>query len=177
MAEVEAFNIFHPRQIGLRRPLAPGPAGDGFARRFSGPKRLRPLLGKGTAASTAPQSLLTNPPSCSTIAQTNRSTGAVPASRSLELLCYGRAARSEEVTGPAINPVFERYSRQILLPAWARKAQRKLLASRAVLVGCGAIGAFCGPAACAGRSGRLRVVDRDFVEPSNLHQAGAFSRK
>ena len=40
-----------------------------------------------------------------------------------------------------INPVFERYSRQILFAGMGEEGQRKLLASSAVIVGCGAIGA------------------------------------
>jgi molybdopterin/thiamine biosynthesis adenylyltransferase len=73
-----------------------------------------------------------------------------------------------------INPVSERYSRQILFAGMGEEGQRKLLASRAVIVGCGAIGASAAQLLARAGVGRLRVVDRDFVEPSNLHRQALF---
>jgi molybdopterin/thiamine biosynthesis adenylyltransferase len=69
---------------------------------------------------------------------------------------------------------FERYSRQILFAGIGEEGQRKLLASSAVIVGCGALGsALAGLLARAGL-GRLRIVDRDFVELSNLQRQALF---
>jgi adenylyltransferase/sulfurtransferase len=73
-----------------------------------------------------------------------------------------------------INPVFERYSRQILFSGMGEEGQRKLLASSAVIVGCGAIGASTAQLLARAGVGRLRVIDRDFVEYSNLQRQALF---
>ena len=73
-----------------------------------------------------------------------------------------------------INPVFERYSRQILFSGLGEEGQRKLLASGAVMVGCGAIGASTAQLLARAGVGRLRVIDRDFVEGSNLQRQALF---
>jgi adenylyltransferase/sulfurtransferase len=68
----------------------------------------------------------------------------------------------------------EKYSRQILFAEIGETGQERLLASRAVLVGCGALGtALAGLLVRAGL-GSLRIVDRDFVEPSNLQRQTLF---
>jgi molybdopterin/thiamine biosynthesis adenylyltransferase len=68
----------------------------------------------------------------------------------------------------------EKYSRQILFAEIGEAGQERLLASRAVLVGCGALGtALAGLLARAGL-GSLRIVDRDFVESSNLQRQTLF---
>lgn len=72
------------------------------------------------------------------------------------------------------NPIFERYSRQILYAGMGEEGQRKLLASSAVVVGCGAIGASTAQLLARAGVGRLRVIDRDFVEPSNLQRQSLF---
>src|SRR4029077_20781655 len=73
-----------------------------------------------------------------------------------------------------INPVFERYSRQILFSNMGEEGQRKLLAASAVIVGCGAIGASAAQMVARAGVGRLRIIDRDFVEPSNLQRQALF---
>ena len=72
------------------------------------------------------------------------------------------------------NPVFERYSRQILFSGMGEEGQQRLLASSAVIVGCGAIGASAAQLLARAGVGRLRVIDRDFVEPSNLQRQALF---
>jgi molybdopterin/thiamine biosynthesis adenylyltransferase len=52
--------------------------------------------------------------------------------------------------------------------------QRQLLESSAVVVGCGAIGASTAQLLGRAGVGRLRVIDRDFVEPSNLQRQALF---
>lgn len=54
------------------------------------------------------------------------------------------------------------------------EGQRKLLASSAVIVGCGAIGASTAQLLARAGVGRLRVIDRDFVEHSNLQRQALF---
>jgi molybdopterin/thiamine biosynthesis adenylyltransferase len=68
------------------------------------------------------------------------------------------------------NPDWERYSRQILFAGMGREGQARLLQSSAVVVGCGAVGALAAQLLARAGVGRLRVIDRDFVEPSNLQR-------
>jgi len=71
----------------------------------------------------------------------------------------------------------ERYSRQILFPAIGREGQQRLAAARIALVGCGATGsALLGLLARAG-VGFIRVIDRDYVEPSNLQRQTLFDEQ
>ena len=64
----------------------------------------------------------------------------------------------------------EKYSRQILFAGIGRQGQERLLGSGAVIVGCGAIGAAAANQLVRAGVGRLRIIDRDFVEPSNLQR-------
>ena len=68
----------------------------------------------------------------------------------------------------------ERYSRQILFREIGKSGQEKLLNSRVLLVGCGALG--CAHAEMLTRAGVgcLRIVDRDFVEFTNLQRQTLF---
>ena len=64
----------------------------------------------------------------------------------------------------------ERYSRQILFGGIGEAGQEALLASHVVIAGCGALGSFHAAALARAGVGRLTLIDRDFVEPSNLHR-------
>src|ERR1700693_3848866 len=68
----------------------------------------------------------------------------------------------------------ERYSRQILFPGIGEAGQQKLLASHVAIVGCGALGSFQAEALARAGVGRLTIVDRDYVEPSNLQRQWLF---
>ena len=68
----------------------------------------------------------------------------------------------------------ERYSRQILFREIGREGQEKLLASRVLLVGCGALGAMHAEMLARAGVGKLRIVDRDFVEFTNLQRQTLF---
>jgi len=71
----------------------------------------------------------------------------------------------------------DRYSRQILFRGIGVDGQRKLAAARVAIVGCGATGsALAGLLARAG-VGTLRIIDRDYVEPSNLQRQSLFDEK
>jgi adenylyltransferase/sulfurtransferase len=54
------------------------------------------------------------------------------------------------------------------------EGQERLLASHAVIIGCGAIGAAAANLLVRAGVGRLRIIDRDFVEPSNLQRQTLF---
>jgi adenylyltransferase/sulfurtransferase len=64
----------------------------------------------------------------------------------------------------------EKYSRQTLFAPLGEEGQRRLLASRAVIVGCGALGSFHAAALARAGVGELVLIDRDFVEESNLQR-------
>src|SRR5580692_516174 len=68
----------------------------------------------------------------------------------------------------------EKYSRQMLFAGIGEEGQQRLLASSAVLVGCGAIGAAAAALLVRAGVGRVRILDRDFVEPSNLQRQTLF---
>ena len=72
------------------------------------------------------------------------------------------------------HPLHEKYSRQMLFAGIGPEGQQRLRASRAVIVGCGAIGAATANLLVRAGLGQLRIVDRDFVEPSNLQRQTLF---
>lgn len=69
----------------------------------------------------------------------------------------------------------ERYNRQILFQPIGRNGQEKLTNSRVLLVGCGALGAAHAEILARAGVGFLRIVDRDFVEFSNLQRQTLYS--
>lgn len=74
-----------------------------------------------------------------------------------------------------MNPIDrERYSRQILFPGIGESGQESLLHGHAVIAGCGALGSFHAAALARAGVGRLTIIDRDYVEPSNLHRQWLF---
>jgi molybdopterin-synthase adenylyltransferase len=74
-----------------------------------------------------------------------------------------------------VNPVErERYSRQILFSGIGESGQERLLRAGAALVGCGALGTVTANLLVRAGIGRLRIIDRDFVEASNLQRQTLF---
>lgn len=69
---------------------------------------------------------------------------------------------------------FEKYSRQILFAGIGEEGQERLLQSSAALVGCGALGTVVANLLVRAGIGKLRIVDRDFVESSNLQRQTLF---
>lgn len=68
----------------------------------------------------------------------------------------------------------DRYSRQILFAPIGEAGQQLLIDSKAVLVGCGATGTAVANLLIRAGLGALRIIDRDFVEPSNLQRQTLF---
>jgi molybdopterin-synthase adenylyltransferase len=71
-------------------------------------------------------------------------------------------------------PDRDRYSRQILFPGVGEEGQRRLLDARVAVVGCGALGSFQAGALARAGIGKLRIIDRDYVEWSNLQRQWLF---
>lgn len=70
-----------------------------------------------------------------------------------------------------------RYSRQELFAGIGPEGQRRLGASKVLVVGCGALGSALSETMVRAGVGALTVVDRDFVEPSNLHRQSLFEEE
>jgi adenylyltransferase/sulfurtransferase len=71
----------------------------------------------------------------------------------------------------------ERYSRQVLFPGIGDPGQRKLEGSRIVIVGCGATGSVLSSLLVRAGVGYVRIIDRDYIEPSNLQRQVLFDEK
>src|SRR5438067_10147596 len=75
-----------------------------------------------------------------------------------------------------MNPE-ERYSRQVLFPPIGHEGQRRLADSRVAILGCGATGSAVVSLLARAGVGTLRIIDRDYVEPSNLQRQTLFDEK
>jgi adenylyltransferase/sulfurtransferase len=69
----------------------------------------------------------------------------------------------------------ERYSRQILFREIGAEGQARLFNSRVLLVGSGALGASHAEMLARAGVGKIRLVDRDFVEFTNLQRQTLYS--
>jgi adenylyltransferase/sulfurtransferase len=67
-----------------------------------------------------------------------------------------------------------RYARQVRYAPLGEEGQRRMLASRVLLCGCGALGSVIANTLVRGGVGKLRLVDRDFVELNNLQRQVLF---
>src|SRR5205085_8479510 len=63
-----------------------------------------------------------------------------------------------------------RYARQMRFAGIGVEGQRKLLGSQALVVGCGALGSVIANTLARAGVGKLRIVDRDFLELNNLQR-------
>lgn len=64
----------------------------------------------------------------------------------------------------------ERYSRQMMIPAIGREGQERLMKARVCIAGAGGLGSVSAYYLAAAGVGRIRIVDRDRVELSNLNR-------
>jgi adenylyltransferase/sulfurtransferase len=71
----------------------------------------------------------------------------------------------------------ERYSRQILFAGIGAQGQKRLAAGRIAIVGCGATGSAMAALLARAGVGTLRIIDRDYVEASNLQRQTLFEEK
>jgi adenylyltransferase/sulfurtransferase len=70
-----------------------------------------------------------------------------------------------------------RYHRQMLLPGIGEAGQRKLLESTALILGCGALGTVIADMLARAGVGHLVIVDRDFIELTNLQRQVLFDEQ
>jgi molybdopterin/thiamine biosynthesis adenylyltransferase len=68
----------------------------------------------------------------------------------------------------------ERYSRQILFRGVGADGQQRLAEARVAVVGCGATGSAVASLLARSGVGTIRIIDRDYVEPSNLQRQTLF---
>jgi molybdopterin/thiamine biosynthesis adenylyltransferase len=75
-----------------------------------------------------------------------------------------------------LNPVSDlsRYDRQMRFAPLGEQAQRRLLNSRALVCGCGALGTVIANTLVRAGVGHLRIIDRDFIELNNLQRQVLF---
>src|SRR5262245_8449778 len=70
---------------------------------------------------------------------------------------------------PQESPL-DRYARQVRYAPLGPEGQHRLLASRALVCGCGALGSVLANTLARAGVGHLRIVDRDFLELNNLQR-------
>lgn len=72
---------------------------------------------------------------------------------------------------------FARYHRQMLLPGFGDDGQRRLGAATALVLGCGALGSLVAELMARAGVGRLVIIDRDYVELTNLQRQLLFDER
>src|SRR5215469_11893317 len=87
--------------------------------------------------------------------------------------------RTAEIPHPHLMKpeLYERYSRQILFPGIGPEGQQRLSDSRLAIVGCGATGSALASLLARAGVGMLRIIDRDYVETSNLQRQMLFDEQ
>lgn len=76
-----------------------------------------------------------------------------------------------------MNAGIDRYHRQSLLAGIGRDGQARLGDATVLLMGCGALGSFAADLLARAGVGRLIIVDRDFVELTNLQRQVLFDER
>jgi adenylyltransferase/sulfurtransferase len=71
----------------------------------------------------------------------------------------------------------DRYARQVVFSGIGPAGQQRLGESRVALIGCGALGTVLANVLARAGVGFLRIVDRDYVEPSNLQRQVLFDEQ
>ncbi|MBI5920628.1 MAG: ThiF family adenylyltransferase [Betaproteobacteria bacterium] len=80
----------------------------------------------------------------------------------------------DKLPQPPLANVAERYSRQVRFPAIGAAGQARISASRVAVIGCGALGSAAVDLLARAGVGEIVIVDRDFVEISNLQRQVLF---
>lgn len=72
---------------------------------------------------------------------------------------------------------YSRYSRQLVLKEIGREGQRRLEASRAAVIGVGALGSVSANLLVRAGVGYVRLIDRDYIEMDNLQRQVLYDEK
>ena len=73
--------------------------------------------------------------------------------------------------------MIDRYSRQTLFPEIGEEGQRKLGNSSVVIIGCGALGTVIATSLVRAGVGKVKIIDRDFIEYHNLQRQVVFDEE
>jgi molybdopterin-synthase adenylyltransferase len=76
-----------------------------------------------------------------------------------------------------MNQDFSRYARQIIFKPFGEQGQRRLADSSALIAGVGGLGSWVAELLVRAGVGRLRLVDDDSVELTNIHRQSLFTEK
>src|SRR3984893_7958359 len=76
-----------------------------------------------------------------------------------------------------MDETLDRYSRQMRFPGIGEDGQKRLLDSHVTLCGCGALGTVLANVLVRAGVGHLRLIDRDFIETSNLQRQVLFDEQ
>jgi molybdopterin-synthase adenylyltransferase len=68
----------------------------------------------------------------------------------------------------------ERYSRQTMFPAIGEEGQNKISSGKVVIIGCGALGSHVANLLVRAGVGKVKIIDRDFIEFHNLQRQVLF---
>src|SRR5690625_7931832 len=71
----------------------------------------------------------------------------------------------------------DRYTRQILFKPIGEKGQRNIEQKHVMIIGCGALGTANADHLVRGGIGKLTLIDRDYVEYSNLQRQQLFTEQ
>ncbi|MFQ6058169.1 MAG: ThiF family adenylyltransferase [Anaerolineae bacterium] len=71
----------------------------------------------------------------------------------------------------------DRYVRQVIFPGVGQEGQRRLLASAVAVIGCGATGSILANNLVRAGVGRVRIIDRDYIELNNLQRQTLFDEE
>ncbi|MBA7584394.1 hypothetical protein ES708_26347 [subsurface metagenome] len=73
--------------------------------------------------------------------------------------------------------MIDRYSRQVLFPGIGEEGQKKLGNSSVVIIGCGALGTVIATSLVRAGVGKVKIIDRDFIEYHNLQRQVIFDEE
>jgi adenylyltransferase/sulfurtransferase len=91
------------------------------------------------------------------------------------LRLFDRAETLEPI--PPIEPELARYEKQIRFGPFGADAQRRISQARCAIIGCGALGSVQATLLVRAGVGHVRLIDRDFVETSNLQRQVLFDER
>jgi molybdopterin/thiamine biosynthesis adenylyltransferase len=76
-----------------------------------------------------------------------------------------------------MSDTIDRYARQVLFLGIGEEGQKKLGNSQVVIVGCGALGTVIATSLVRAGVGKVRIIDRDFIEYHNLQRQVLFDEE